>query len=195
MPSNKLNLCLALRNGFRFVPATWKGSEWNSSKWEGEMKLHKRLKTQIVPILGALLLSVAAFGQQRSASVPSHGSASAYDVRRESVLQAVVLEYTAVSSAAPFGAHVLLQTSSGTVDAHLGNSKLFEANHLSLSAGDSVRVVGENLPFNHGTIFAVRTLQKGSQSVTLRSKNGMPLVNTTVPNKTGNAVAQPVGVR
>jgi hypothetical protein len=90
---------------------------------------------------------------------------------------------------------VVLQTANGTVDAHLGNSKVLEANHISLSVGDSVRVVGENLPFNHGTIFAVRTLQKGAQTVTLRSKNGMPLVNTTVPNKTGNAVAQPAGVR
>jgi hypothetical protein len=144
---------------------------------------------------GALLLSVAAGAQQKSASIPSHGSASAYDVTRESALQAVVVEYTAKSSTAPFGAHVLLQTSSGTLDAHLGNSKVLDANHISLAAGDTVRVVGENLSFNHGTIFAVRTLQKGLQSVTLRSKNGMLLVNTTVPNKTGNAVAQPVGVR
>jgi hypothetical protein len=114
---------------------------------------------------------------------------------RESALQGTVIEYTAVSSTAPLGAHVLLQTSAGTVDAHLGNGKVLEANRISLSAGDSVRVVGENVTFKGNTIFAARTLQKGSQTVTLRSKNGMPLVNTTVPNKTGNAVAQPAGVR
>ena len=159
------------------------------------MKPHIRFRMYCLLFAFVLLFSVAVGAQQKSASTAARGRVPAYDVTRESALEAVVLEYNANSSIAPFGAHVLLQTSSGTVDAHLGNSKVLEANHISLSAGDSVRVVGENLTFNTGTIFAVRTLQKGSQSVTLRSKNGMPLVNTTVPNKTGNAVAQPVGVR
>lgn len=143
----------------------------------------------------ALLLSVAAGAQEKSASIPSHGSIPAYDVTRESALQGTVVAYAAASSAAPFSAHVLLQTSSGTVDAHLGNSRILEANHLSLSVGDSIRVVGETFSANNGTVFAVRTILKGSQTVTLRSKNGLPLVNMTVPNKTGNAVAQPAGVR
>jgi hypothetical protein len=159
------------------------------------MKLHTRFGTYSLLFALVLLFSAAAGAQQKVVSAPSHGRVSAYDVARESALQALVLEYNATSSTAPFGAHVLLQTSSGTVDAHLGNSKVLEANHISLAAGDGVLVVGENLTFHNGTIFAVRTLQKGSQTVMLRSKNGMPLVNTTVPNKTGNAVAQPVGVR
>ena len=159
------------------------------------MKLHIRFRTYSLPFAFVLLFSVGAGAQQKGASAVAHGRVSAYDVTRESALQAVVLEYNATSSTPPFGAHVLLQTTAGTVDAHLGNSKVLEAKHVSLSAGDSIRVVGENLTFNNGTIFAIRTLQKGSQTVTLRSKNGMPLVNTTVPNKTGNAVAQPAGVR
>jgi hypothetical protein len=159
------------------------------------MKLLIRFRTYGLLFAFVLLFSAAGGAQQKVPSAPPHGSVSAYDVARESALQAVVLEYNAASSTPPFGAHVLLQTSSGTVDAHLGNSKVLEANHISLVAGDSVRIMGENLTFNSGTIFVIRTLQKGSQTVTLRSKNGMPLVNTTVANKTGNAVAQPVGVR
>jgi hypothetical protein len=159
------------------------------------MKLHIRLRTYSSLFAFVLLFSVAAGAQQKVPSAPSHGGVSSYDLARESALQGTVIEYTAVSSTAPLGAHVLLQTSAGTVDAHLGNGKVLEANRISLSAGDSVRVVGENVTFKGNTIFAARTLQKGSQTVTLRSKNGMPLVNTTVPNKTGNAVAQPVGVR
>jgi hypothetical protein len=160
-----------------------------------EMKPYMGIGRFSLLFAGALFLSTSVGAQQKSAAIPSHGTAPAYDVARESALQGTVVEYTAASSTAPFGAHVLLQTANGTVDAHLGNSKVLEANHISLSAGDSVQVVGENLSFNHGTVFAARTLQKGSQTVTLRSKNGMPLVNTTVPNKTGNAVAQPAGVR
>ncbi len=159
------------------------------------MKLHIRFRTYSSLFAFVLLFSGAAGAQQKVQSAPSHGSVPSYDLSRESALQGTVIEYTAVSSTAPLGAHVLLQTSAGTVDAHLGNGKVLEANHISLSARDNVRVVGENMTFKGNTIFAVRTLQKGSQKVTLRSKDGMPLVNTTVPNKIGNAVAQPVGVR
>jgi len=166
-----------------------------SFKWEGEMKLQIRFGMYSLLFVFLLLLSVAAGAQQESVSIPLHGSVSAYEAARESALQGTVVEYDPASAFAPFGAHVLLQTSSGTVDAHLGNSKVLEANHITLRAGDTVRVVGENVTFKGGTIFAVRTLQKGSQTVTLRSRNGMPLVNTTIPNKTGNAVAQPAGVR
>jgi hypothetical protein len=162
---------------------------------EREMKPYLRLRTFSILFAVALFLSASAVAQEKSAAIPSRGSMPAYDVARESALQGTVVEYSAASSSAPFGAHLLLQTSAGTVDTHLGNSKVLEANHISLSAGDSVRLVGENLSFNGGTVFAVRTLQKGSQTVTLRSKNGLPLVNTTIPNKTGNAVAQPAGVR
>jgi hypothetical protein len=162
---------------------------------ERDMKSRLRVRAFSILFVGAFTLSASAGAQQKGASIPSRGSMPAYDVARESALQGTVAEYSAASSFAPFGAHVVLQTANGTVDAHLGNSKVLEANHISLSVGDSIRVVGENLPFNHGTVFAVRTLQKGSQFVTLRSKNGMPLVNTTVPNKTGNAIAQPAGVR
>src|SRR5258708_29162927 len=123
------------------------------------MKPHIRFRTYCLLFAFVLLFSVAAGAQQKSASTAAHGRVFAYDVTRESALEAVVLEYNANSSTAPFGARALLQTSAGTVDAHLGNSKVLEANHISLSAGHSVPALAENLIFSTVTIFAVRTLQ------------------------------------
>ena len=60
----------------------------------------------------------------------------------------------------------------------LGNSrsaKLLQANHFTLAAGDSVRIVGESLPFGGGSQFFARIIQKGNQSVALRSARGFPL--------------------
>jgi hypothetical protein len=91
------------------------------------------------------------------------------------------------------GAHVKLQTSSGAMDVHLGNAHLLTAGHLSLAAGDSVSITGENVPFGGGTIFAARVIQKGATSVTLRSRNGMPLVMT--PRNSSGQLSAPAGAQ
>ena len=91
-----------------------------SFKWEGEMKLQIRFGMYSLLFVFLLLLSVAAGAQQESVSIPLHGSVSAYEAARESALQGTVVEYDPASAFAPFGAHVLLQTSAGAVDAHLG---------------------------------------------------------------------------
>ncbi len=98
------------------------------------------------------------------------------------------MTYTAASATPPAGAHVELRTSSGVVDVHLGNAHLLTANHLSLEPGDSVTIVGENLPLGDGTFYAARVIQKGSLSVTLRSKNGIPLL-VTPRNSSGQSAA------
>src|SRR6202022_255945 len=101
---------------------------------------------------GVLFLSTAAMAQQKEAqSVPQ--TAQGYDVRRETVLQGTVLKYTPASSVAPLGAHVTVQTSSGVVDVHLGSAQLLDANHFTLAAGDSVRIVGESLPYGQASQF------------------------------------------
>ncbi len=95
-----------------------------------------------------------------------------YDLRREVSLVGKVVQYTAASTVAPMGAHVLLQTGSGQVDVHLGNARVLQTSHFELNTGDSVRIVGENLAFNGGTIFAARVVQKGTQAVVVRTEKG-----------------------
>jgi hypothetical protein len=119
----------------------------------------------------ALLLSTMASAQQKT--TPQRNLS--YDVSREVAVQGSVISYSETSSAAPFGPHVTLQTSSGVVDVHLGNARLLESNHFTLSAGDSIRVVGENVPVGTGTQFFARIVQKGNQTLALRSAQGFPL--------------------
>ena len=90
-------------------------------------------------------------------------------------MQGTVVSYNASSTVAPLGPHVIVQTSSGTLDVHLGNAKLLETNHFTLAAGNSVRILGENLPYGDRTQFVARIIQKGNQSLVLRSVRGFPL--------------------
>jgi len=145
--------------------------------------------TQLAAI-AALCCATAAVAQEQPKTMVH---ANAYSVARESAMQGKVVEYSATSTSAPMGAHVKVQTSSGLLDVHLGNAHLLTQNKVSLEPGDSVTIVGENIPFGSGKIFAARVLQKGSTSVTLRSKNGMPLLMT--PRSVSGQLPAPAGAR
>jgi hypothetical protein len=52
---------------------------------------------------------------------------------------------------------------------------LLESNHLTLAAGDAIRVVGESVTSASGTQFLARLIQKGDQTLLLRNPRGFPL--------------------
>src|SRR2546430_11195812 len=99
----------------------------------------------------------------------------AYDATQETVVEGTVLSYTAESATPPIGAHLVLQTASGAIDVHLGAARFLQANNFSLATGDSVRVVGVSSETRQGAVFLVRVIQKGGQSLVLRTANGAPL--------------------
>ena len=124
-------------------------------------------------ILSALAVCFSANAQQTATSAPERPIA--YTLSREVTLLGTVVKYEAASSTPPLGAHVLLQTPSGQVDVHLGNAKILQARHFELSAGDSVRIIGEDLAYGEGKIFAARIVQKGAQAVAVRNTRGFAL--------------------
>jgi hypothetical protein len=123
-----------------------------------------------------LLLAATASAQQNAQPVAQ--SYKAYDMSRETALTGTVVNYTESSSEAPLGAHATIQTSSGLVDIHLGNARLLDANHFSLSSGDKVRIVGENVASGKNLQFVARIIQKGNQSLAVRSNRGFLLSPT-----------------
>ena len=133
------------------------------------MKLNGRKVIGNAALATAILLSTAA-AQQRSPLVSPRSAA--YDTTRETICQGTVLSYTEDSPVPPIGAHVTVQTSTGTVDVHLGPASYLRANHFSLSAGDSVRIVGASTAVHGGEIFIARIVQKGQQSIVIRSLRG-----------------------
>jgi hypothetical protein len=139
-----------------------------------------------------LTLSVVAQGQQIP-QVAQHRAGAAYDLARENVISGRILQYSSSSTTAPFGAHISLQSGSGTVEVHAGNAKLIQASNISLQAGDTVSITGATVPFGNSSVFVARIIQKGSQSVKVRSKNGMPLLPTAVG--ANGKIFSPAGAR
>jgi hypothetical protein len=168
------------------------GMRFHNSK-RCEMKIIQWRGSWLALSAVALCLGAGAKAQQLPHAIVHSTSSAAYDVARETVLSGKVVEYAATSKTAPMGAHITLQTSSGTVDVHAGNPKVLSANNVSLQAGDSVSITGENVAFGGKTVFVARTIQKGMQSVAVRSKNGTPL--RPVSHSAGERIVSPGGVR
>lgn len=124
-------------------------------------------------LCAVLLFSASVAAQQKTQSAPQQ--MRSYDVSREVSLQGTVVSFAENSSTAPLGPHVVIQTASGQVDVHLGDARLLKANRFTLVAGDSVRVIGESVPYGAGSQFFARVVQKGSQTLVLRSSRGFPL--------------------
>ncbi|HEV1995820.1 MAG TPA: hypothetical protein VGR03_15920, partial [Candidatus Acidoferrum sp.] len=141
--------------------------------------MQKTTPFRISAVLFALLLLLgASVRAQQLADRPKQQAALrslAYDATQETVLEGTVLRYSAEAATPPIGAHLILETANGTIDLHLGGASYLQANHFSLAKGDSVRVVGVNSATRQGSIFLVRVIQKGGQSLILRTVKGAPL--------------------
>jgi hypothetical protein len=98
-----------------------------------------------------------------------------YDATKEVSLQGTVASFTENSRQFPAGAHVVVQTSAGPVDVHLGDARLLKSNNMTISQGASVRIIGEPVTTPQGTFFLARLVQQGTQVVAVRSLTGIPL--------------------
>jgi hypothetical protein len=137
------------------------------------MKLTNRSKLGI-PVLSLSLVFCFSVVAQQSKQTDVRQLQS-YDLSREGSLLGTVVKYDSASTVPPLGAHVLIRTTSGQVDVHLGNARVLLANHFELNPGDNVRIVGENLAVGDGIIFAARIVQKGTQAIAVRNTRGFLL--------------------
>jgi hypothetical protein len=118
-----------------------------------------------------------------------------YNVANDSSLEGTILSYTEKSKTPPLGTHVLLQTSSGNVDVHLGDARVLQQSKMSLAPGLSVRFLGQTQTVGQNTVFLARLVQVGSQVVAVRSNRGVPVTPGVARRKAAakNAAANQQG--
>jgi len=119
-----------------------------------------------------IVLGSSFSAQAQQTAQPDTQQLRSYNVSRESFLLGTVVKFVTASDTPPMGVHVILQTSLGQIDVHLGNAKVLQTGHLELNPGDSVRIVGELLAFGDSIYFAARIVQKGAQAVAVRNAKG-----------------------
>lgn len=120
----------------------------------------------------AVLGACSAGAQVRSQKV---NPAAAANLAAETVVQGTILKYTPNSSVAPLGAHITVQTSSGTVDVHVGTARFLKANNFNVMEGSMIRLSGQNHLVGTSNVFFARLIRLGNQAIAVRSESGMPL--------------------
>jgi hypothetical protein len=99
--------------------------------------------------------------------------ASRYDMTKEVTLTGTI--QSLVRKPAPgtiMGAHLMVSTAQGTVDAHIGNLVLVGKRPTSFASGQSVKLVGLMTTINQKNVLLVRTIQTGSDTITVRNERG-----------------------
>jgi len=133
-------------------------------------------------------------GNQSQAQAGSQAVPRIYDTSRETVLRGAITETTTKSAKGlPLGLHLMLATSQGDVDVHMGPyfSKL--AAEKGLIPGATVEVTGVTMHLAAGDIFLARTVVVNEQTITVRNTSGLPV--RPVPATRAGHGAQPAGGR
>ncbi len=129
-----------------------------------------------VAVVCASAFAGSAFAQRPGTNASSaKQTPGSYNIANDVSLQGTVLNFTENSQTAPLGAHVLLQTSAGNVDVHLGDARFLRLAKLNITQGASLRFVGQMSSAGKNPVFLARLVQIGAQVVAVRSDHGLPL--------------------
>jgi hypothetical protein len=146
-----------------------------------------RKRLPLIFALASRLGTSMALPQQKPAIAPTESEAlTTYDLHREVTVVGTVLSFTTSSRDRSRGPYVALQAPSGMVDVHLGDAAFLAANHFTIHSGDTIRVLGEVVARGNGrdAQFVARVIQKGHQTLVVRSIRGFPLTYAAPRNQT-----------
>jgi hypothetical protein len=130
----------------------------------------------IVALVCAAVCASSVYAQRPTANAVSRkATPDTYDIAKDVSLQGTVLSFTENSQTPPIGAHVMLQTTAGNVDVHLGDARFLHLAKLNITPGASVRFVGQMSTAGKNQVFLARLVQVGAQVVAVRSVHGLPL--------------------
>jgi hypothetical protein len=125
-------------------------------------------------LLALLALSVFAATSYAGNTPPKRVAvAPRYDVNKEVTLEGTIRSVVSKPTVGmALGTHLMLATSKGPVDAHIGDF-VFKGSHpLSVAAGQSVKVTGAMTTIKNKEIFLVRTIDTGGRLTTVRTAHG-----------------------
>lgn len=131
----------------------------------------------------ALIVSAviaAPLGAQTASSRPTTNTmVPAYDISKEVKVQGVIEKINGFGSSGPIGTHILIQTASGVVDAHLGFGSAVSSKNLGISVGQNVAIIGMMQKVGSSSVLMARILTTPSRVVVLRNEHGIPIRGTT----------------
>jgi hypothetical protein len=137
-----------------------------------------------------LLACVPLLASAQTATVTKRVATPQYDVSKEVTLEGSVTNIAAFVPGNIPGGHMVVSTSKGTIDGHLGPYALRGKNRISIPPGTRVKMTGAMATVRGNPIFLVRTIDTGATTYTIRSVHGFLLIpGAGQPTKSINFVS------
>ena len=127
----------------------------------------------IAGLLASLLFAILAIPLGAQPVPESHHY---YDIAKEVTVVGTVSKVLVKASPGMIvGSHLLLSTTSGSLDASLGRFGLRGKGALSVAGGQQIEVIGVMKSFKDKQVFFARTVTVGGHTYAIRNKNGIPV--------------------
>jgi len=99
--------------------------------------------------------------------------ASRYDLTKEITVEGTIQSLVRKPAAGTIiGAHLMISTGQGTVDAHIGNYLVIGKNAMPFASGQSVKLTGMMVTVDQKEVLLVRTMQTEGNTITVRNDHG-----------------------
>jgi len=85
------------------------------------------------------------------------------------------------------GLHLVLNTSAGAIDVHVGPTWYVSSRNFTFAKGDAVTLVGSKITMSGREVLIAREITKGQQTLTLRTANGIPVWSGHHPHHHGHS--------
>jgi hypothetical protein len=142
------------------------------------MRICRTKGTRLIPALLACLLLAIVLSAIMAVPLVAQSAPEShpfYDITKEVSLTGTVSSVLAKPAEGMlFGSHLMLDTSSGQVDASLGKWGLQGKGALSVAAGEPVEVTGVMKTINSKQVLIVRIVKANGQLYTIRNQYGVP---------------------
>ncbi len=128
--------------------------------------------------LGGVAADVSAKAQSADvapAGVKASTMLPAYDLAKEVRIQGIIQKIDAAGPSGLAGTHILIQTATGIVDAHLGVGAASKPGYLGLVVGQSVSLTGMMEPMGGTNVLLARLLTTSNHIFVLRNEHGIPV--------------------
>jgi hypothetical protein len=119
--------------------------------------------------------SAAAQSASPSTSARTNTMLPVYDVTKEVKIAGTIQKIDGFGTSGPIGTHILLETSAGVVDAHLGFGAASSPKYLGIAPGQNVTVTGMMETIGTTNVLMARILTTPRQIFVLRNEHGVPV--------------------
>jgi hypothetical protein len=129
----------------------------------------------LAALVAAIGLGAVALGQDWGRAGPPGRGPGLYDPATETMVSGRVDEIERVGLGPAMGMRAVLKTGEGDTEVLLGPAWYLDRQDAKVSKGDSVEVTGSKVLFAGKAVIVARSVKIGSQTLTLRDAEGVPL--------------------